>query len=88
MSNNQTTTVQLNSSDLTSLIKSLSASDYYHKNLKSSAFSYPNELQSIIDNHNRIKNILKDSLEVLENLCPHPSETVKPALVAVGGGIL
>lgn len=95
MSNNQTHTVTLNSSDVTSLIKSLSASDHYHKNLPKTDFSYPNELNHIIKNHDRIKQILKDSLKdtvkvypkVLENTCPRPSETVKPALVAVDGGI-
>lgn len=93
MSNNQTYTITLKSRDLTTLIKSLSASDVYHQRLQPSEFSYPNELQSILDNNDRIKSILKDSLKdtvkvypkVLEPVCPCPSETVKPALVAVGG---
>lgn len=95
MLNNQTHTFTLNSSDLTSLIKSLSASDIYHQRLQPTEFSEPNELQSILDNNDRIKQILKDSLqntvkvyaESLDNSCPRPSETVKPALVAVDGGI-
>ena len=86
MSNNQTYTVQLNNCDLTSLIKSLSASDIYHQRLQPSEFSYPNELQSILDNNDRIKQILKDSLQVLDTSCPRSSETANPRQVAVNGG--
>lgn len=96
MSNNQTYTVQLNANDVTSLIKGMSASDHYHKNLPKIDFSYPAELDDILQNNNRIKSILKDALKNTVKVypkssvtpCPCPPETAKPALVAVDGGIL
>ncbi len=90
MSNNQNTTIQLNDNDLTTLIKSLSASNHYHKNyndLSKDLFIDDDELKDIIENNDRIKQILKDSLQVLDTSCPRSSETVKPALVAVNGDI-
>ena len=88
MSNNQTHTVQLNDRDLTSLIKSLSASDHYHKNLPKIDFSYPAELDDILQNNDRIKSILKDALKDTVKvypkssvtLCPRPPETSDTAL--------
>ncbi len=99
MSNNQIYTVQLNSNDLTSLIKGLSASDHYHKNLPKSDFSYSSELNDILLNNDRIKSILKDSLKDTVKvypkssiaLCPCPPETSDTALSStddVDGGIL
>lgn len=96
MLNNQTYTVQLNANDVTSLIKGMSASDHYHKNLPKIHFSYPAELDEILQNNHRIKSILKDALKDTVKvypkssltLCPCPPETAKPALVAVDGGIL
>lgn len=95
MSNNQTYTVQLNANDVTSLIKGMSASDHYHKNLPKIDFSYPAELDDILQNNDRIKSILKDALKDTvkvypkssEPLCPCPPETVNPALDTVDGGI-
>ena len=86
MSNNQTYTVQLNANDVTSLIKGMSASDHYHKNLPKTDFSYPAELDDILQNNDRIKSILKDALKDTvkvypkssETLCPRPPETVNP----------
>lgn len=99
MSNNQTYTVQLNANDVTSLIKGMSASDHYHKNLPKIDFSYPAELDDILQNNDRIKNILKDALKDTvkvypkssEILCPRPPETSDTALNSaddVDGGIL
>lgn len=99
MSNNQTYTVQLNVNDVTSLIKGLSASDHYHKNLPKIDFSYPAELDDILQNNDRIKTILKDALKDTvkvypkssETLCPRPPETSDTALNSaddVDGGIL
>lgn len=99
MSNNQTYTVQLNANDVTSLIKGMSASDHYHKNLPKIDFSYPAELDDILQNNQRIKTILKDALKDTvkvypkssETLCPRPPETSDTALNSaddVDGGIL
>lgn len=99
MSNNQTYTVQLNANDVTSLIKGMSASDHYHKNLPKTHFSYPAELDDILQNNHRIKSILKDALKDTvkvypnssETLCPRPPETSDTALNSaddVDGGIL
>ena len=99
MSNNQTYTVQLNANDVTSLIKGMSASDHYHKNLPKIDFSYPAELDDILQNNDRIKSILKDALKDTvkvypkssETLCPCPPETSDTALNSaddVDGGIL
>lgn len=98
MSNNQTYTVQLNANDVTSLIKGMSASDHYHKNLPKIDFSYPAELDDIIQNNDRIKSILKDALKDTVKvypkssviLCPCPPETSDTALSStddVDGGI-
>lgn len=95
MSNNQTYTVQLNANDVTSLIKGMSASDHYHKNLPKIDFSYPTELDEILQNNDRIKSILKDALKDTVKVypkssvtsCPCPPETVKSALDTVDGGI-
>lgn len=98
MSNNQTYTVQLNANDVTSLIKGMSASDHYHKNLPKIDFSYPAELDDILQNNDRIKTILKDALKDTvkvypkssETLCPRPPETSDTALNSaddVDGGI-
>ena len=98
MSNNQTYTVQLNANDVTSLIKGMSASDHYHKNLPKTDFSYPAELDDILQNNDRIKSILKDALKDTvkvypkssETLCPRPPETSDTALNSaddVDGGI-
>ena len=90
MSNNQNTTIQLNDNDLTTLIKSLSASNHYHKNyndLDKNLFIDDDELKDIIENNDRIKQILKDSLQVLDTSCPRSSETANPRQVAVNGGI-
>lgn len=99
MSNNQTYTVQLNANDVTSLIKGMSASDHYHKNLPKIDFSYPAELDDILQNNDRIKSILKDALKDTVKvyskssltLCPRPPETSDTALSStddVDGGIL
>lgn len=99
MSNNQTYTVQLNANDVTSLIKGMSASDHYHKNLPKIDFSYPAELDDILQNNDRIKSILKDALKDTVKvypkssviLCPRPPETSDTALNSaddVDGGIL
>ena len=98
MLNNQTYTVQLNSNDVTTLIKGLSASDHYHKNLPKIHFSYPAELDEILQNNHRIKSILKDALKDTVKvypkssvtLCPRPPETSDTALSStddVDGGI-
>lgn len=90
MLNNQLCTVSLQSADIVSLIKSLSASNIYHNNLDDSEFSYPNEKKEIIENHKILQYHLKTHLYSV-NLCPCPPETSDTALSSdddLDGGIL
>ncbi len=73
MSVNPTYLFTLNRIQVESLIKALSASDYYHKNYNSSHKTNlisDIDLQFVLDNNDTLRNILKTSL------CPRPSETV------------
>ena len=83
MLNNQSYTVQLTANDLETLIKSLSASNVYHKDLDHSCFSEPDELQQIINKNKRLQSKLKSHLG--SPFCPCPPET--SPLDEVGGGI-
>lgn len=66
--------VTLQSADIVSLIKSLSASNLYHNNLDESEFSYPNEKQEIIAKHKLLQDHLKTYLDQSVPSCPCPPE--------------
>jgi hypothetical protein len=66
-------TLTLSHTDICSLIKSLAASDVYHKNL-----SLPSiDLNYVLENNERLKDILKTSL------CPRPSETASAVVEGI-----
>lgn len=67
--------VTLQSADIVSLIKSLSASNLYHNNLDESEFSYPNEKQEIIAKHKRLQDHLKTYLDQSVPSCPLSPES-------------